>query len=178
MRSAPLLVIAMAAASGCLLEPEEGASPLLGLCPQWTQGPGVAEFTLDFAAGDAKVLTVQPTGADPNNRTGEGWYVKKRPLDLVRVQFSYEPADAGLTLRAARTDGNLLGILDYRDQRELVPSVHVANSPAADQPWDILLTAITQNEAPAPGPIELRWTATNALHLSGNATFHYRVCGA
>jgi hypothetical protein len=175
---ASLLLLLAGTLAGCLDETAAPPQPLLGLCPQWVQGPGFVPVDLALAAGEMRVVRVVPPGADPVNRTGPGWVFHGRSLDLVRLQFSYAPA-ASLSLRATRgSDASLLGILDYRDGRHIVPSIAFAASPAADEPFDVILTAISQNEPPAPGPVELRFTAQSDTHLVGNVTFHYRVCGA
>jgi hypothetical protein len=81
----------------------------------------------------------------------------------------------------AYADGRLVNFRDYRGALpQSVPVLTFENGSMAQHEFDVRLSAIDQDEPPAPGPLTLqaRLVGNGTAQLELTATFHYRVCGA
>jgi hypothetical protein len=175
----PVLLAALAPLlAGCAAPKEKEQDPLFGLCPQWMQGPGEDRVAVDLnASSSPEARTVFPSDAGLLRSEFRG-----RSLDLYRLRVdSIEVSGGTLEMRAfANRTEEQKAIRDYRlEDAQLRPVVRLVSSDAGRE-FDVALTPISQETAPAPDALRLAWTFTGEgqAHLEGVVTYHYRVCGA
>lgn len=161
-------------AAGCTAPTESDPNPLLGLCPEWVQGPGEDPRTLEVGP-DAREQSVDL--APPGNATEH----RGRPLDLYRIRIDkLEVAGGKLQLRAF-AEGRQLNWRDYRAALpQSVPVLTLENATLAEHEFDVHLSAIGQRDPAVPGPLTLqaRFEGEGTARIEYTVTFHYRVCGA
>jgi len=163
---------------GCTEEPEDKEDPLFGLCLQWMQGPGHDTVTVAVNASSSPAAQVVFPAEDGELRAE----YRGRSLDLYRIELeSVEVTGGALELRAyaGQTDEQK-AIRDYRvEGAQLHPVVRIGSEDAGRE-FDVALTPVSQETAPAPDALRLAWSfeGEGEAHIVGNVTYHYRVCGA
>jgi hypothetical protein len=167
--------VALAAAavvlSGCAATNSTAPqSPLLGLCPQWVQGPGGQTI------GASLHGTNESHELGPANATWQG-----HALDAYRLQVTKLTVGAGgrLELRVFAADGRQLALRDYRQPSAgLVPVLVFTNGTAVGHEFDAFLSPVTQGGTAAPTPATLRLAADGNATVEVAVTYHYKVCGS
>lgn len=178
LASMVLLALLATGLAGCADEPEDEEDPLLGLCPQWMQGPGSHPIIMDLnTSRNVREMLVFPDNDGQVLGEHQG-----RSLDLYRLSLAEVEVSGGtLELRAyANATGEQKAIRDYRLTRaQLQPSVRLDGEDAGRE-FDVALTPITQETAPAPDALRISWrlVGDGQASIRGTVTFHYRVCGA
>ena len=143
--------------------------PLLGVCPQWTQGNGGATGGFSQTGDGSQRKELGP--ADER-------YLD-RPLDLFRIEIKRLDLDGVLELRAESADGKRLSLRDYRlDETQMVPVANI-DPDAVGREFDVFLSPVLHDAPSARLPATLNWTldGTSAF-VEYAVTYHYKVCGA
>lgn len=169
-RALPLLALfAVSALAGCTGGGEDAdEDPLIGLCPQWVQGPGEQEGSLRLAGGNSTRQELGPANATHLDRR----------LDLYRVRIDVIDVDGSLQMIAESADGNRLAIRDYRrDDSQVVPAVNLGPD-AENRDFDVLLSSLLEEGPVARTPVHLNFTLDgSSARVDYTVTFHYKVCG-
>lgn len=169
----PLAAVALLVLlAGCAQPEDEDEDALLGVCPQWAQGPGEQAGGVTLSAGNASASRE----LGPAEATHLG-----RPLDLYRVRVTGLDVDGRLELRAEAADGTRLNVRDYRIKAtqgtQMVPVVELDAS-AEGKEFDLFLSPALHEGPAAPAPARLNLTLDGAsAQLQYAVTFHYKVCG-
>jgi hypothetical protein len=178
----PVLSLLLA---GCALPEEEPGEPLLGVCPQWVEGPWQAAASAALPADGGNVTEVFTPAA--NGSTVLQW--NGFPLDRYRLVLAgVQVSNATLEVRAfAHDSGQQRAFLDFRDpERPMsVPVLSIGpDSDVVDQEFDIYLTAVAHGTPADPQVLRLEWTLSPRpsgdprASVLYNVTAAYRVCGA
>lgn len=148
---------------------EEEPDPLLGLCPQWTQGNGGATGGFSQTGDGSQRKELGP--ADER-------YLDL-PLDLFRIQVVRLELDGVLELRAESAEGKRLSLRDYRlGETQMVPVANI-DPGAVGREFDVFLSPVLHDAPSARLPATLNWTLDGAsAFVEYNVTYHYKVCGA
>ena len=160
--------------AGCVQPDATEPNPLFGLCPQWTEAPGqqAQSFVLNATTRQAsQVLAPQSMS------------IGGRAFDLLRIRIdAFTVTGAPLQVRGYNQTGSLLNWRDFRPEvPDVVPALSFnAGSDPSGHEFEVYLTAVSQDQPPHPGPVELRWTldGNGTAAVAYTATFHYKVCGA
>lgn len=178
LRFVAALVAAASLLPGCVQPPEEEDDPLVGLCPAWLQGPGEARVAAGLGAARESNATAEPPGAAAAN-----WSHQGRILDLYQVTLDRVAAEGGAVEMRAYSEGRQLRLRDFREAEAQLKPVVVLGPGDEGREFDVLLSPLTEEAPPQPGPLELRWGFAAGSLVSATAsveatvTFHYRVCG-
>lgn len=154
--------------AGCAAPAEEPENSLIGLCPQWMQATGEQVGGLRMHANESVERELGPADAT----------LRGMPLDLFRVHIKAFESDGLVRLRATDAEGQRLSIRDYRlDAPQIVPVV-VLRDAATGHDFDVTLSALLEDDAPAPLPAQLNLTLEGSTaYIEYVVTYHYKVCG-
>ncbi len=185
-----LLAVASMLFSGCFgpeeSEPKDESDALVGLCPQWVEGPVSVPLNLSFnGSQDSWDVVVGP--GQPGNVSAT--YVN-RSLDLVRVRVDEVVVSGGqLELTAfevgSQRQWNLRDPTAPSGDQTTPVVVFRSGHEAAAVGYEILLSPIEHGSQPFEGDVRLHWvlrstegTVGGLASVEGRVSFYYRVCGA
>lgn len=164
MRSllALLLVLSL---SGCVSDEEAPEDPLVGVCPQWIQGPAV-EGAATVENGSATV-DLAPTRNGTLVAQHDGF-----PLDLYVLTVE---TTAPVRVRAETDGGRDLLV---RDASAPEPDSRLGIDVEERGEVALYLTAVAHGTEPDPSGVRLTLESDGAAEVTVAGAAWYRVCGA